>query len=119
MEYNNDFSHDLRVGQIGETYLATLLEDKKIEVKTDYKASITRNVFIEYESRKKPSGIATTLADFYAFIISNENIILIATERLKVICRKYMKTNRNVVGGDMNTSRGILLPLEELINPVV
>jgi len=115
MEYNNDFKFDLKVGQVGEKYLGNILNNKKIEVKTDLQAHRTGNIFIEYFSRNKPSGISTTESDFYAFILSNEKIIIIKTIELKNICRKYINTKRNINGGDSNTSKGILLPIKELL----
>ena len=115
MEYNNDFKYDLKVGQVGEKYLGNILNSKKIEVKTDLQAHRTGNIFIEYFSRNKPSGISTTESDFYAFILSNEKIIIIKTIELKNICRKYINTKRNINGGDSNTSKGILLPIKELL----
>jgi len=36
-------------------------------------------------------------------------------EALKDKCRKYLGTRRDVVGGDNNTSKGILLPVYELV----
>lgn len=115
MEHNSDFRYDLQVGIIGEEYVGDILSFKKIEVKTDYKAKQTGNLFVEYESRNKPSGIATTEADFYCFVISNEQIIFIETNKLKEMCREYYHTSRNTVGGDSNTSKGILLPLEKIL----
>ena len=114
MEYNNVFKYDLKLGQVGEKYLSKILTDKKIEVKTDFKASKTGNIFIEYRSRGKPSGISTSESDFYAFILSNELIILIEKDELKKRCRIYLNTNRDVKGGDSNTSKEILLPVKEL-----
>jgi len=35
MKHNNDFQHDLEVGQVKEKELADLLENKTIEVKRD------------------------------------------------------------------------------------
>lgn len=115
MNYNSNFEHDLSIGQLGEKGLGQLLDNSKIEVKTDLKASDTGNVFIEYESRKKPSGISTTKADWYAFILSKENIIIIKTSKLKMICREYLFSYRDIEGGDNNTSKGILLPITELV----
>jgi hypothetical protein len=115
MKYNNDFKHDLKVGNVGEKYLGSILESKTIEIKTDLQAHKTGNVFIEYFSRGKKSGIATSESDFYAFILSNEKIILIKTSELKYICRKYLNTNKDIKGGDSNTSKGILLPIKELL----
>ena len=114
MEFNSDFKYDLRVGQVAEEQLAFLL-GCKIEVKNDQKAHITGNVFIEYESRGKRSGIATSEAEYYCIVILNRFIIL-PKDELKAICRKYIGTNRDVLGGDNNTSKGILLPIKDLIS---
>lgn len=114
MNYNSDFKYDLQVGQVAERQLGELL-GKRIEVKRDLKAHITGNIFIEYESRGKKSGIATTEAEYYAIAIK-ERYILILTHELKEMCRKYLGTNRDVLGGDNNTSKGILLPVRDLIN---
>ena len=114
VEFNNDFKYDLKIGQLGEKHLANILENKKIEVKTDFQAMKTGNIFVEYSSRGFKSGIATTQADYYCFIISNEVMILIETEHLKTICRRYINTGRDIVGGDMNTSKGLLIPLQDL-----
>lgn len=115
MKHNNDFKYDLKVGQVGEKQLASLLEDTKIEVKKDLQAIHTGNVFVEYNSRGELSGLSTTEADWYAFILSIRNIVLIKTSLLKDKCRKYHNTKRDVVGGDNNTSKGILLPITELL----
>tara|TARA_R110001606_G_scaffold380790_1_gene541498 strand:+ start:432 stop:782 length:351 start_codon:yes stop_codon:yes gene_type:complete len=115
MEYNSDFKYDLDLGQLGEKLVYDILTNKKVEVKTDYKATDTGNVFIEYYSRGKDSGITTSKADFYCFVTSNVNITFIGIQELKKKCRKYLNTNRDVKGGDNNTSQGILLPLNEII----
>lgn len=115
MDYNSDFKYDLKLGQIGEQHLAKILQNKKIEVKTDYKATQTGNIFVEYFSRGKASGISTTQAEWYAYLLSNDKIILISTKKLKQICRKYLWTTRDVKGGDNNTSQGILLPIKQLL----
>ena len=39
----------------------------------------------------------------------------IKTEKLKELCRKYLNTKKDVLGGDENTSKGILLPIKELL----
>jgi|TARA_R110000868_G_scaffold365726_1_gene628610 hypothetical protein len=112
MEHNSDFKYDLIFGIEGELSFADLV-NKKVEVKRDRVAHKTGNIFIEYESRNKPSGISTSKSDFYAYYISDV-CILISTEKLKDICRKYLNTNKDIKGGDNNTSKGILLPVIEL-----
>lgn len=115
MLYNSDFKHDLEVGQVRERQLGELLESQTIEVKTDFRAYETGNVYVEYRSRYKPSGLATTQADWYCFYLSENHLLIIRTQRLKQLCRPYYGTKRDVFGGDSNTSKGILLPLDELI----
>ena len=114
MEYCSDFRYDLEVGQVAEAGLADTFENKKIEVKRDLKAKETGNIFIEYESRGKPSGLATTQSDFYCFVVEDLHIML-PTSQLKNIARSYIGTGRDVRGGDNNTSKGILLRLKDLI----
>lgn len=116
MKYNNDFKYDLKVGQVAEERLADILQNKTIEVKRDLQAIQTGNIFIEYESRNKPSGIATTQAHYWCYFINNSRMFIIETKELKELTRKYIKTKRNIVGGDMNSSKGILLPLTDLLN---
>lgn len=113
MNYNNDFKFDLKVGQAKEQELGNILNDKTIEVKYDLKALETNNVYVEYESRSKPSGISTTKSDYYCFAFGL-TYHLIETKILKERCRKYLNTNRDKLGGDNNTSKGILLPINEL-----
>jgi hypothetical protein len=113
MEYCSDFNYDLKVGQIKEKELAEIFNSKKIEVKYDLKALETRNVYVEYKSRGKPSGISKSSADYYCFCFG-DTFHLIKTEELKSKCRKYLNTNRDKLGGDNNTSKGILLPIKEL-----
>ena len=71
MQYNSDFKYDLSVGQIKEKELADILANSKIEVKYDLKALDTGNVFVEYKSRGKSSGISNTQSDFYCFAFEN------------------------------------------------
>ena len=114
MEYNSDFRHDLKVGKLkGETAFHKMIEDKKIEVKYDRKTKETLNVYIEYQSRGKPSGIRTTEADVYAYYVEDEVCLTIPTKKLK---EKILELNpRRVPGGDSNSSMGFLIPLTELI----
>ena len=116
MDFNSDFKYDLQLGQLGEKHLGKILDNEKVEVKTDYQANFTGNIFIEYSSRGKDSGITTTEATWYAFIISNDKIILISRKKLKELCRRYLGTPyRDVLGGDDDTSKGILLPIKDLL----
>ena len=119
MEYNNDFSHDLLVGQIAEEYLGDLLENKKIEVKHDKIAHRTNRVFVEFECRGKLSGISTTEADFWAFVLKTGVIVLIDKHRLMALCNAQWSNGKIVNGGDMNAARGFLIDLDDLLRGIV
>ena len=69
MKTNDNFEFDLQVGQHGENIFADLLTGKKIEVKTDFIASRTGNLYVEFECWGKRTGLATTKADFWVFLI--------------------------------------------------
>jgi len=115
MKYCSNFEYDLKVGQVKEKELGEILHNKRIEVKTDLQGAETGRVFVEYESRGKKSGIATSKADYYCFIISEGCFILIKTKILKTRCRRLLKTELDILGGDNNTSKGILLPILQLL----
>ena len=72
MDFNGDFKYDLALGQLGEGWVGKMLSSKTIEVKFDFACYRTGNFYIEYESRGKPSGIATTKADYWMLIASTE-----------------------------------------------
>jgi len=113
MKYNNDFKYDLKVGETKEKELGDIFTNKMVEVKYDLKALSTNNVYVEYQSRGKPSGLSTTKAHYYCFAFGN-TFHLISVPSLKEKCRKHLNTDRDKKGGDSNTSKGILLPLQEL-----
>ena len=113
MKFNNDFKYDLKIGQVKEKELAQILNYKTIEVKYDLQALKTKNVYVEYFSRGKLSGISISKADFYCFCFG-DSYHLIQTSILKNRCRKYLGTKRDKKGGDSNTSKGILLPINDL-----
>lgn len=115
MEFNSDFRWDLKVGQLQEQWLADLLQSKTLEVKRDFKASQTGRVFVEFFCRGKPSGIATTQADHWAFILDDGIVVILPTDRLKKLVIDARERNRVVAGGDNNVSHGALIELERLL----
>jgi len=116
MDYNSNFRYDLKVGQVTEQLLGSILESQTIEVKDDSsKSAKTGNVFIEFKSRGKRSGIAKSQADWWAIRTSEDSFVIVSAKKLKELAKKYYKLNRVVKGGDNNTSLGILIPREELL----
>lgn len=121
MDYNSDFQYDLKFGQEGETEIAKLLNDSEVEVKRDRQTQRTGNVYIEYESRGKPSGIKTTKASKWAYILQDGCILIIDTELLKKALRYLIKARlcvKDVAGGDNNTSLGVLVNVERLMEGI-
>jgi len=134
MNFNSDFKYDLELGQVGETFISNLLRNKTIEVKFDFGTHRTGNFYIEYESRGKPSGLATSQASFWVLIAASESgcrlkhniapieqddvlfAVMISTEQLKHLCRtKHYRID--VPGGDDNTSKGVLIKSSVLCQP--
>jgi hypothetical protein len=119
MEFNSDFRYDLEFGVVeGETWFHNVISNSKIEVKTDRLTQKTGNVYIEYESRGKPSGIRTSEADFWVYKINQHQAIIIEKNELKRKLKHLVdigKAKMGVKGGDNNTSLGILVKVKELI----
>ena len=65
--------------------------------------------------REKPSGISTTEAEFWAFILAGKTVVLLPTETLKILARKAHSEGQIVTGGDSNKSQGVLIEIERLV----
>ena len=125
--YEPRFDFDVRRGKVGEDYVGTILEEiasDSIEVKTDYGANRTGNLYVEFEQETQagdwvPSGIATSQATYWAFAFA-DGVIFIKLERLKQICRDVYHQDRERNVGyrprneHSNASRGIKLPVKYL-----
>lgn len=85
----------------------------RYEVKADRLTNKTGNVCIEYECNGRPSGIATTQADVYAyFVVKNANdfdCYLIPVKFIKTLIESG--DYRKMVGGDRYRSKFFLIPL--------
>ena len=127
MKETANFGDSLRYGQLGEQLLTDIAAgyirdgEDVVEVKTDWLVSKSSNVYVECESRGKPSGLATSAADYWAFILdgelyNREVIVILSRERLEEIIRSSGK--RKVKGGDKNTSWGWNIPVTFLLKPL-
>ena len=111
-DMSSKFDIDLKYGQVFEDKLSGILQNEKIEVKTERDIwKVSGNIAIEYECRGKPSGIAIT--DILSDGDDIECIFMIPTEKLKSIARDHFKNN--IMGGDDNQSKMILVPIEEMM----
>lgn len=109
---------DLAHGLAGEDTLLSILSGK-VEVKRDRVAWRSERVAVEFASRGKPSGIATTEAAWWAFALDDmdgnvASVLLVPTPRLKAIAREAYMAGSHVRGGDANTSELVLVPLSSL-----
>ena len=86
------------------------IEDKQItyEVKADNYINKTGNIAIEYECRKKPSGISLSTADYWAIFDyktkTDYKLYIIPLEIIKKSITEN-KHHKDVYGGDMDASR--------------
>lgn len=100
-----------------EDELADILVNQEIEVKTDCKWKETRNLAIEFRSRGKLSGISTSKAQYWAFILDvnkfTEGILIVPIAKVIILARKYYKLGSVVNGGE--NSDMVLVPIEEFV----
>ena len=114
------FDMDLKYGKVREKLVADMLQDKKIEVKSERDIwQKTGNIAIEYQSYGKPSGIQTTESDywFHNLCIGKEvfcTLVFDINSLRKIIDKLDYK--KSVSGGDHNASRMYLLNLQKLFS---
>ena len=114
------FDLDLQYGEIREDKIRDMLENKKIEVKSERDMWMkTGNICIEYESYGKPSGIKATESDywFHNLCVGDAEFctLVFDTKMLKKIVND-LDTFKTVSGGDNNASRMFLVNLQKLFS---
>ena len=122
-EDRKKFDLDLQYGQVREKIVANMLQDKKIEVKSERGMWLkTGNIAIEYECYGKPSGINATKSDywFHNLCVGDEVFatLVFETKMLKKIINASINENqvRSVSGGDHNASRMYLMNIQNLFS---
>ena len=111
------FSKDFKYGKKHEKLVMKSRED--YELKTDRLAHKTGNAFVEFESRGKESGIITSKSSIWIFKIvdkSDKHLFSIEIPLDRLRKKVYNSTYRIVRGGDNLTSKGYLVPLQDLIS---
>jgi hypothetical protein len=114
------FDIDLQYGTVREEKVAQMLQDKKIEVKSERGMWMdTGNIAIEYECWNKPSGIKATESDYWFHHLcvgDNEYCTLVfKTDVLRTIVDE-LDYFRTVSGGDNNASKMYLVNLQKLFS---
>ena len=118
MTHTNKFDLDLQFGKRFENAFQKFVKGT-LECKCDRIWHRTGNVYIETESRGKPSGINVTTAKNYVFCLYSKERsdddqiwLVIPTNLLK----EFIKDYPIKPGGDNNTSRGHIVPAKDLID---
>ena len=114
------FDIDLEYGKVRESQVADMLQNSKIEVKSERDMwQRTGNIAIEYSSYGKPSGIEATESDywFHNLCIGKETYatLVFKTEVLKKLINS-LDYKRSVNGGDNFASRMYLLNIQKLFS---
>ena len=109
------FTKDLSYGKKHEKLVMKSMEN--FELKTDRMAHKPGNVYVEFQSRGKDSGIRTSKSDTWIFkIVSKGDRHLFSIQIPLTRLKKLVSTDYRIVpGGDNLTSRGYLVPLTDLI----
>lgn len=124
------FDIDLREGQATERALKRLLmgHGPLIEVKSEWKATSTGNVFLEFEQagpptfQPRPSGVAITVSHWWATAFMDGGdafaYVIRKSDDIRALGRKAYREGRVKPGGDDDLYRGVLVPVEWLLKPV-
>lgn len=112
------FDIDLRHGEAREDALVHVFLKARVEHKCDGKAKKTGNLFVEYRQKGRPSGIAVTTAEWWAFEFDDATWLIVPTQKLKHLARRAYQEGRVTQGGDHNHYDGVLLPLDWLVRPL-
>lgn len=109
------FDLDLRDGMRSEAALEHVLRFGTYELKSDEICKRTGNIFVEFQQKGRPSGIAVTEAEAWAVEFCPDCYLVVPTRRMKALCRKIYKERGFVKGGDFNQYLGVLVPWSEML----
>lgn len=122
MNHRATFDFDLEFGTKAEDMLKEALGNpSSVEVKSDRMAWRTGNIVIEYRDHGKPSGIAITKADLWAYVVNNESlsadvVMWFRVPHLKYVARKWFrKPGHAIRGGDDGQMEFVLVPLWDIV----
>jgi hypothetical protein len=125
--YEPNFDIDLKRGQQGELYTADIIDalaeaKGQVEVKTDERALQTQRVYVEYECRKfggwEKSGIAISTAEFWAFVLGGDTVVISPTWRVRNASRRLWRDQpglRVECRRGSHPTKGIAIPLKYLL----
>jgi hypothetical protein len=114
--FNDDYKFDVKLTLYKD---GIFYKSVTIEIKEDFRCYETGNVGLEFECRGKPSGISTSQADWYIYVIHipTHSVIhrLMKTDTLKEMI-KNKDYFRIVNGGGDGNSKNYLFKLQKFID---
>jgi hypothetical protein len=129
--YQPDFDIDNRRGAIGERVVGTFLEamgTATVEVKTDYHAHRTGNVYVETGQRPQSapdglfvaSGINRSTAVWWAFAgPAGNGFLAINTDTLKRLAREARESEQPIHSARTNQTKGRLVRVSEIVAAIL
>jgi len=117
IHYNNDYRYDIRMEKDGK--------EMTYEVKTDVFCTPrfnndTGNMFIEFFSRDKPSGITVTEADWFVMYYKYlKEIWYIKTDKLKYLITQNDFFISEYSGDQGSNTKGYLIPRRDFTNDFI
>ena len=111
MKGDGHFDMDLNHGLAGELAVEGIMGG--CEVKRDRIAHRTGNLFVEHACNGKPSGLAITRADWWAFVVDDASGKVAVVVMVPVWRLREMSLGRPfaVRGGDGGRAHGVLVPI--------
>ena len=116
-----DFDLDFRDGQQGELFVAWIIECLRkgtAEVKTDRRAILTGNLYIETECLRggqyRDSGIRESHADCYVFVVG-QLALAVPTESLRAMVNSGQFREGACKNGS-NPTNGTLIPIRSFVD---
>lgn len=125
--YEPHFDIDFQRGLVGEKLVGTFLESLEgslIEVKTDYRANETGNVYVEGWQRSLAgkwyrSGINATESDWFVYAgPSGRGFIAIRTDDLLDLARQAPRAEVNTQNENTRATRGRLVRVADIIRTI-
>jgi hypothetical protein len=127
MNYQPHFDIDYQRGLIGENLVGTFLEalaGSRIEVKTDYRANETGNVYLETFQQSLAgewykSGINVTEAEWFVYAGGSANgFLALRTERLVELALQAPRGEININTRNTRATRGRLVPVASMVDMI-
>lgn len=113
------FDLDLRYGEQRENALRAALGDTLLEAKSHLPRAVeTGRVYIEYEQRGRPSGIAATESEWWADEVYPDVWVVQRTSYHRERVRWARERGGDLrLGGDQEGTAGVLVPVSLLLRP--